>query len=443
MNYSDKKAIRGTYVRFLNNPFIVGPEQALDSCSDGIIVFENGIITAIGSADDVINSGILDDGTHVEFYRDAVIIPGFIDSHVHAAQVDVAASYGEKLLDWLNKYTFPAEMRLENPYYAAEIARIFLGECIANGITLPVAFATSYPNFTDAVFAEAEKIGMRIISGSVFMNRNVPEKLAMDSAANYAASQTLINKWHKRGRAQYSVIDRFAITSTPEELEIVSELFKNNPGVYFHTHLSENTDEVAFTKALFPERNGYLDIYDYYGLITDKSIFAHSIHLTDSEIDRLADAGAVVAHSSGSNLFLGSGFMDLNKYVRRGVKVNLATDFGAGNKMSMLMMMDAAYKIAQVHNFSLHPAYAYYIATTGAAHNLGLGDKVGNLEVGLEADFLILDNHATTQTAWRTEQCENISDLLFVHMILGDERTTRAVYINGKRIFVDHSIQLI
>lgn len=443
MHHSRKKAIRGAYVRFKDNPFVVGPEQALDYCSDGIIVHENGIIIAVGPAEELLANGAVDGRTMVETYRDAVILPGFIDSHTHAAQVDVAAAYGEQLLDWLNKYTFPAEMKLEDPVYAAEIARLFLGACIANGTTFPVAFATSFPVFTDVLFAEAEKIGMRLIAGSVFMNRNVPDGLKMDARLNYEASEKLIDKWHNRGRAKYSVIDRFAITSTPEELELVSALFKKNQSVYFHTHLSENIAEVEFTKTLFPERAGYLDVYDHYGLVTERSIFAHCIHLTEEEMRRLASAGSVVAHSSASNMFLGSGFMNLKKYAAMGMKVNLASDFAAGNKFSMLVNMDAAYKIAQVHNFSLHPAYAYYMATAGAADNLGLGKVVGNLEPGLEADFTILDNHASTEIAWRASQCENIADLLFVHMILGDERSTRAVFINGKRIYVDGSIQLV
>lgn len=439
MKHQGKNAIRGTYVRFVGNPFEIGPDKATDYCTDGIIVFENGIITAIGPASEILAQNIIDEETYIETYKDAVILPGFIDSHTHAAQIDVAAAYGEQLLDWLNKYTFPAEMKLSNYGYGAEIARLFLTECIKNGITFPVAFSTSYPNFTDALFSLAAEINMRIITGSVFMNRNVPEKLARDCQTNYADSKTLINKWHNQGRAKYSVIDRFAVTSTPEELEVVSALYHEHPGVYFHTHLSENKAEVEFAKALFPARAGYLDIYDHYDLVDERSIFAHCVHLTEAEISRLAEAGSIVSHSPASNMFLGSGLMDLKKYIDRGLKVNLASDFGAANKVAMLPSMDAAYKAAQLNNYSLHPACAYYMATAGAAKNLGLGDCVGNLQVGLEADFVILDNLATTTIAWRAKQCNSIAEVLFIHMMLGDDRATRAVYINGKRIFVDQS----
>ena len=430
-------AIRGTVARFNKNPFLAGPDYAFDVIEDAIIVIENGKIAALDSADAILAEHKLNDTTVVESYTDAVIIPGFIDSHVHAAQIDVAAAYGEKLLDWLNKYTFPGEMRLKDEAYGKVIAQMFIKECARNGVTCPVAFATSYESFTDSLFQTAEDNNMRIIAGSVFMNRNVPDGLACNHEENYAASQRLINKWHGRGRAQYSVIDRFAITSTHEEMESVSALYAANKhkGVYFHTHLSENTDEVAFTKSLFPERKGYLDIYDHYGLVGERSIFAHCIHLTDAEMARLAEAKSIVAHSPESNLFLGSGFMDLNQYVKAGLKVNLATDFGAGNRVSILRAMDAAYKTAQVHNVSLHPAYVYYTATAGAAENLGIGKDTGNLQVGQDADIAVLDNKATEMVAWRTAQCESAVEQLFIHMILGDDRSIQATYCGGVKAY--------
>ncbi|MEI6285391.1 MAG: guanine deaminase [Bacillota bacterium] len=430
-------AIRGTVARFKKNPFFAGPDYAFDIIEDAIIVVENGKIAALDTADKIVATSTLSADTVVERYNDAVIIPGFIDSHVHAAQIDIAAAYGAKLLDWLNKYTFPGEMRLKDADYGRIIADKFVGECARNGITCPVAFATSYESFTDTLFAAAEAKNLRIIAGSVFMNRNVPDGLAVDCQENYAASQRLIDKWHGRGRAQYSVIDRFAITSTHEEMEAVSSLYAVNKkrGVYFHTHLSENIDEVAFAKSLFPERASYLDIYDHYGLVDERSIFAHCIHLTEAEIKRLAEAKSILAHSPESNLFLGSGFMDVKGYVAKGLKVNLASDFGAGNRVSMLRAMDAAYKTALVHNFSLHPAYAYYLATAGAAENLGIGAETGNLQVGQDADIVVLDNKATEMVQWRTAQCENAVEQLFIHMILGDDRSIAATYNGGFKAY--------
>ena len=430
-------ALRGTVARFKKNPFFAGPDYAFDIIDDAIIVIENGKISALACADKIIAAAIIHSDTVIEHYTDAVIIPGFIDSHVHAAQIDVAAAYGAKLLDWLNKYTFPGEMRLKDTDYGRLIADKFVAECARNGITCPVAFATSYESFTDTLFAAAEAKNLRIIAGSVFMNRNVPDGLACDCQENYAASQRMIDKWHGRGRAQYSVIDRFAITSTHEEMEAVSALYAANKrqGVYFHTHLSENIDEVAFAKSLFPERAGYLDIYDHYGLVDERSIFAHCIHLTEAEIKRLAGAKSILAHSPESNLFLGSGFMDVKGYVAQGLKVNLASDFGAGNRVSMLRAMDAAYKTALVHNFSLHPAYAYYLATAGAAENLGIGKETGNLQVGQDADIVVLDNKATDMVQWRTAQCENAVEQLFIHMILGDDRSISATYNGGFKAY--------
>jgi guanine deaminase len=344
------------------------------------------------------------------------------------------AAYGEQLLDWLNKYTFPTEQKYADKEFARSVAKVFLQENLRNGITSGCVYCTVYPQSVDALFEEAEKLGMRLAAGKVLMNRNAPAPLLDTTKSGYDDSKALIKKWHGRGRLMYAITPRFAPTSTGDQLEAAGALWKEHPDCFLQTHLSENEREVAWVKELFPDRKGYLDVYDHYSLCGKRAVFGHGIHLTDEEMQRMHVTGSAISHCPTSNFFLGSGCFDIARAVKkeRPVRVGLGTDLGAGTSFSILATLNEAYKAAQLNGQHLSASHAFYLATRGTARAMYLEDKIGSLAPGLEADIVVLDLKSTPIISYRMGYCQDLAEALFLQMTMGDDRAILATYIAGE-----------
>jgi guanine deaminase len=400
--------------------------------SDAIVAFGDGVITHFGAADTVRSE--LPAGVQVrEYGPDSLISAGFLDSHVHFPQTPMIAAFGEQLLDWLNKYTFPTERKYADKAFASSVAKVFLDECLKNGITTSCVYCTVFPQSVDALFEEAERLGMRIAAGKVLMNRNAPDYLLDTTQSGYDDSKALIRHWHGRGRIMYAITPRFAPTSTGDQLQSAGELWSEFPDCYMQTHVSENVDEVAWVKSLFPDRKGYLDVYDHHKLCRPRAVFGHGIHLTDEELHTMHSTGSAISHCPTSNFFLGSGYLDVFRAMdpSRPARVGLGTDLGAGTSFSILLTLNEAYKAAQLNGKKLTAAHAYYLATRGTAHAMYIDDKVGSLAPGMEADIVVLDMKSTPIIDYRMRFVEDIHEALFVQMTLGDDRAVQATYVAG------------
>ncbi|SFI36773.1 guanine deaminase [Pseudomonas guineae] len=425
------KAYRAAILHSLADPAVVGVEQSYEYFEDGLLVIKNGQVAKVGPAADLLPTL---KGVEITEYRDALITPGFIDTHIHYPQTGMIASYGEQLLDWLNTYTFPTEQQFADKAHAADVAGIFLKELLRNGTTTALVFGSVHKQSVDAFFEAAEALNLRMIAGKVLMDRNAPDYLTDTPESGYADSKELIERWHGKGRLHYAVTPRFAPTSTPEQLELAGKLFGEYPGLYMHTHLSENLKEIEWVRALFPERKGYLDVYDHFKLIGARSVFAHSVHLCDDECQRLAETGSAVAFCPTSNLFLGSGLFDLNKLEEHGVRVGLGTDVGAGTSFSQLQSLNEAYKVMQLQGKKLDPFKSLYLATLGGANALYLDDKLGNFMPGKDADFVVLDYNATPLISYRMQQARTLEERLFALIMLGDDRAIKQTFAAGQSV---------
>lgn len=435
MNIKSTTVYRASILNFLSDPYPLkegGPvldENAYQFFQDGALVIENGKVKLLGEATDVLS--VLPTDIPVVEYKDHLIIPGMIDTHIHYPQVEVIASYGEQLLDWLNNYTFPAEGQFKDKEYASSMANFFLDELLKCGTTTALVFGTVHKQSVDAFFEASEKRNTRMICGKVMMDRNAPDFLCDTPETSYEDSKSLIEKWHKKGRQLYAVTPRFAITSTHEQLEKAGLLIKEYPDVYMQTHISENKDEVAFVEKLFPEAKDYLDIYDQYNLLGKRSVFAHGIHLNRREHQRLRETGSSISFCPTSNLFLGSGLLDIKELDQQQVAYSVATDVGGGTSFSMLQTLNEAYKVTQLKGNSLSPLKSLYLATLGNAKTLQLEDKIGSLNVGTEADFVVLDFNSTPIMSLKQSKCRTLSEKLFAMIILGDDRAVQATYVAG------------
>lgn len=426
---SQIKAYRAALLHCLADPREVGIEASHEYFEDGLLVVEDGKVVRNGHAADLLST--LPAGTEVIEYEDALITPGFIDTHIHYPQTGMIASYGEQLLDWLDTYTFPTERAFGDAAHAGEVAEVFLKELLRNGTTTALVFGSVHKESVDAFFDACEKRNLRMIAGKVLMDRNAPDYLTDTAESGYADSKALIERWHGKGRLHYAVTPRFAPTSTPEQLALAGKLFGEYPDLYMHTHLSENRQEIEWVRELFPERKGYLDVYDHYSLIGARSVFAHGVHLCDDECRRLGETGSAVAFCPTSNLFLGSGLFDLEKVEGFGVRVGLGTDVGAGTSFSQLQSLNEAYKVMQLQGKKLDPFKSLYLATLGGARALYLDDRIGSLQPGKDADFVVLDYKATPLIEYRLSQARSLEERLFALMILGDDRAVKETYAAG------------
>lgn len=429
-------AIRGPALTFAGDPFERGVGETMRYESDAIIVIEDGRIARFGPASRI--RRLLPRGTTVEDYgADSLIMAGFIDCHVHFPQIEIIGAGGEQLLDWLEKYTFAAEQRFDDPEYAREVARVFLDESLRNGVTTSAVFCTVHAPSVDAFFEEALARGLRTIAGKVLMDRNAPTRLLDTARTGYDQSKALIERWHGRDRLLYAITPRFAVTSSPAQLRAAGALKAEHPDCFVQSHVSESRREVEWIGELHPERSDYVDVYDHYGLLGQRAIFGHGIWLSERELRRCHDTGTAIAHCPTSNFFLGSGCLDLRKILEpaRPVRVGLATDLGAGTSFSLLQTMSEAYKAAQLHGYALGAAHAFYLATRGGARALYLDDAIGSLAPGMEADLVVLDLKSTPLIEYRMRHAADIEEALFVQMTLGDDRAVRATYAAGRRVY--------
>ncbi|MEN8283221.1 guanine deaminase [Acinetobacter gerneri] len=431
---NSKQAIRG---RFLDIQSTV--TQAADIADqvryieDGLLITENGKITWFGTWKE--GEKHLPNTLKVEHYPEQLIVPGFIDTHIHFPQTEMIGAFGEQLLEWLNTYTFPTEIQFKDRTYADKIAHFFVEELLKNGTTTALVFCTVHPESVDALFQAAERHQMRLIAGKVMMDRHAPDELLDTPEQAYSESKALIEKWHGKGRALYAITPRFAPTSTAEQLQKAGQLKAEYPDVYVHTHLSENKNEISWVKELFPEQKGYLDVYDHYGLTGQRSVFAHCVHLEEHEWDCMHQTGSAIAFCPTSNLFLGSGLFPLKKAWDKQVKVGLGTDIGAGTSFCHLQTLNEAYKVQQLQGEKLSAFESLYLATLGGAKSLDLDDKLGNFNLGKEADFVVLNLKATALQKLRQEHAKNIEDALFALMTIGDDRNIQATYIYGQKVY--------
>ncbi len=422
--------VRGRVLTFTDEPKNAEDTASYKYIEDGAVLIKDGKIIKLGDYSEV--SVAINVNTKIADHRPHLILPGFIDTHIHYPQTQIMASYAGNLLDWLNTHTFVAEQKFRDEQHAQSIAERFLDELIANGTTTAVAYCSVHPQSADAYFRASQNRNMRMIGGKVMMDRNAPEALRDTAQSGYDETKALIQRWQGVDRLSYAISPRFAITSTPEQLELSGALVREHPECYVQTHLSENRDEIEFTKSLYPERPDYLGIYEHYGLLGVKTLLGHSIHLEERELGVMAETGSVAVFCPTSNLFLGSGLFDRDRVEAAGVRVSVATDVGAGTSFSMLRTMDEAYKIMQLQQQRLNPLQSFYMMTLGNARALSLEDKIGTLEEGTEADLVVLDSAATSSARLRTRDGFDLEQELFLLQTLGDERFIVQTYIAGK-----------
>lgn len=429
-----KSLILGQTLEFSGDPFATDWAEVCRHRRRGAVLVEGGRIAGTGEAEAM---RAAHPGAHVVDHGAALICAGFVDAHMHYPQTRMIASWGKRLIDWLESYTFPEEMRLADPAVARDTAGRTLDLALAHGTTTLCSFTTIHPHSVDAVFEAAATRGMRIVAGKTCMDRNAPAGLRDDPASAHDDSAALIARWHGNGRAVYAITPRFSPTSTPEQLSALGALWAEHPDCLMQTHLSEQTDEVAWVRDLFPEARDYLDTYERHGLLGARGLYGHAIHLEPREVDRLAEVGAALVHCPTSNTFIGSGLFDMAGLTARGLRIGLATDTGGGSSFSMLRTMAAAYEIAQLRGQALHPAQLMWLATEGSARALHLGGTIGHLGAGAEADLVVLDLASTEAIAQRHARAETFWEALFPTIMMGDDRAIRQVYVGGKPVVPD------
>ncbi len=422
------RAIRGRILTFAAE---VGTERGAGYIEDGLLRIEDGRIAAVGPAATLMPT--LPAGTPIDSHPDALILPGFIDPHIHFPQTQVIASYGAQLLDWLERYTFVEEQRFADTGHAVANAVFFIDELLRCGTTTAVVYGSVHPASVDAVMAEAAARDMALIAGKVMMDRNAPPGLRDTAQRAYDESKALIARWHGRGRLRYAITPRFAITSTPAQLEAAGALLREHPQIHLQTHLAENRREIEVVATLFPEAADYTDVYDRYGLLGPRSLFGHCIHLSERERQRLSETGSVAVFCPTSNLFIGSGLFDLAAMQDAGrpVRTALATDVGGGTSYSMLRTAAEAYKVLQLQGQNLPAMAAFAMITRGNAEALGLAEEIGSIAPGRYADLVVLDARATPAMAHRMDRVTTLEEELFVLMTLGDDRSVRETYVAG------------
>ncbi|MEQ1596197.1 MAG: guanine deaminase [Casimicrobium sp.] len=422
-------AIRSSLLHCLRDPGLAGDASAIEFMNDAVTLVRDGRIERVEAAQSLLP--LLGADVVIDDQRGKILVPGFIDTHVHYPQVDVIASYGAQLLDWLNRYTFPAEIAFADRAHADAAAEFFLDRLLENGTTTASVFCTVHPQSVDAFFTASEARGLRMIAGKCLMDQHAPDGLRDTVETGYHDSKTLIERWHGHARSLYAITPRFAPTSSLAQMETMRALAREHPDAYIQSHVAENRTEIAWVNDLFPGHRSYLDVYDHFGLLRDKSIYAHCIYLDDVDRARMSAAGATPSFCPTSNLFIGSGLYDLKQALAAGNRVSIGTDVGGGTSYSMLRTLGEAYKVQQLQGISLSPAYALYLATLGGAKALSLDDKLGSITPGKEADFALLDPAATPLLTRRTALRNDPLDTFFALMTLGDDRAIAATYVNG------------
>jgi len=425
------KLLLGQTLGFDGDPFAVPDELAAKHNHHGAVLVHHGHIMAVGDGAEL---RMAHPEATVTNYGESLITAGFVDAHVHYPQTGIIASWGKQLIDWLNTYTFPEEIRFADQAVANQVAGSYFDLALANGTTTMCSFCTIHPASVDAYFSQARQRAMRVAGGKTCMDRNAPDGLRDDVQSAYDDSRALGAKWHGQGRLSYAITPRFSPTSTEAQLEALGGLWAEHPEYLMQTHLSEQLPEVAWVRDLYPGYRDYLDTYERHGLLGKGGLFGHAIHLEDREKARLLETGASLVHCPTSNTFIGSGLFDMAGLKAAGQIVGLATDTGGGSSFSMLRTMAAAYEVAQLRGTALHPAQLYWLATQGAAQALGMADKIGNLAVGMEADLVILNLSSTAAIAQRAARANTFWEALFPTIMMGDDRAIQAVWINGQAV---------
>jgi guanine deaminase len=443
----DKTAYRGSIFYFNETATIknLPAHKDLDSShdrqyvyiEDGLLIVENGKVIEAGSYTDLKNKI---SNIKVVDYKNKLITPGFIDTHQHATQSAIVAAYGDKLLEWLNNYVFPGESAYSDNVVAKKDLNFFLDQLLRNGTTTAVSYGPLFYDAADIFFEEIKRRNMRFIAGNVLMDMNAPDSLRLTTQENYDNCQKLIAKWHNKNRIAYCITPRFALACTPKLLELCGALKKEHPDCYIQTHIDENLNEIANVGKLYPKSKNYMDVYDSFGLVTDRTVFGHCIHTTDQELDLFKKSGAIMSWCPLSNNFLGSGLFNCERALKYTDKVTLGTDWGAGNSLSMFAVLDDAYKVSMLNSYKLPSMIRWYMATFGAARALQINDKIGTFKPGKEADFIVIDTDATPYLKYRREKVDDIFDLLFIIMTLGSEDNIKATYIYGEPAYINNTV---
>ncbi len=420
--------LKGQVLQFSGDPFAGDPTQAAQVERKGAVALTDGRISWVGPADQAPNAATTVD------YGEALISAGFIDAHVHYPQTAMIASWGKRLIDWLNTYTFPEEARFSDPNYAADISGRYLDLALSHGTTTMCSYCTIHPESVDAFFDAAQTRKMRVLAGKTCMDRNAPDTLRDTAKSAYDDSKALLERWHGKDRLSYVITPRFSPTSTPEQLSALGALWSEHSDCLMQTHLSEQTEEIAWVKSLFPQARDYLDTYEAFGLLGANGVYGHAIHLEPREIDRIRDIGASLIHCPTSNAFIGSGLFQMATLKAKGLTVGLATDTGGGSSFSMLRTMACAYEIGQLAGTALHPAQLLWLATQGSADALHLGDKIGGLAQGREADIVVVDLASTPAIAQRSTRAEDVWEQVFPTIMMGDDRAIRDVWVAGQQV---------
>ncbi|GGF12897.1 guanine deaminase [Youhaiella tibetensis] len=421
--------LRGRVFTFVDEPQGIDDTASYRYLEDGAVTIEAGKVVAVGTYSPAEAAGC-----EVIDHRPNLILPGFIDLHLHYVQMQVIGSYAPALLDWLHTYTFVEEQKFGRQGHAEVIAASFFDELIRNGTTTAAAYCSVHPQSVDAFFSEAARRNMLMIGGKVMMDRNAPEALLDTAQSGYDDTRALIARWHGKGRAHYAISPRFAITSTPAQLEASRALVAEHPECYVQTHLSENDAEIAYSMELYPDSKDYLGIYEDYGLLGRKTLLGHSIHLNHREAQCMAETGSVAVFCPTSNLFLGSGLFDYQRLHKTGVRIGIATDIGGGTSTSMLRTLDEAFKVVQLRKQQLSPLNSFYLATLGNARALGLEDRIGSIAPGRDADLVVLDSKAIAHMALRMQTISGVAEELFLLQTMGDDRSVREVYVAGEAL---------
>ena len=424
------RAVRGRVLSFVRAPTGAGDTQSYHYFADGIVLIRDGRVEAVGPAETLALQ--LADDIPIDRYPDGLILPGFIDPHIHYPQTQVIASYGAQLLEWLQQYTFVEEEKFGSHEHATSRAEFFLDELLRNGTTTACAYGSAHASSADALFTAAHRRNVRLVAGNAIMDRNGPPGLLGAARESVSASRELIKKWHGTGRQRFAVTPRFAITSTPDQLRQIKNLLDEFPDVLLQTHLAENREEIATVKKLFPAEPSYTAVYAHFGLLSSRALLGHCIHLDDSEVTLLRDTRSVAVFCPTSNLFLGSGLFNFDRLSGEGVRIALATDVGGGTSYCMLPTAADAYKIMQLQGQKLPALVAFHLITRGNALALGLENEIGMITPGAFADLVVLDTRATPAMAHRMEVVRDLEDELFVLMTLGDDRSVRQTYVAGK-----------
>ncbi len=427
-----RQALRGEVVSLRADPFLEPPENCLEHLSDGLVVIEDGVIASVGPWDERAARGL-----EVAHHPGSIISAGFIDAHVHYPQTQMIGAFGEGLLEWLEKYTFVAEQDFADKAHAEKVAAIFLRELLRAGTTTASVYCTVHPQSVDAFFAESERFNTRMIAGKVLMDRNAPPALLDTPETAYAESKALIERWHGRGRQHYCITPRFAPACSEAELAAAARLWREHPGTYVQTHLCETTAEIDWVLDLFPGHASYLEVYDRAGLVGPRAILGHAVHMDEADFACCHAKGAALAHCPTSNFFLGSGLFRVFEARRadRPVHVALGTDLGAGTAFSQLQTLNEAYKMARMGGGRLTAAHGLWLATRGGAEALHLGDRIGRVAPGMEADLVVLDPAATPLLAFRSGHARDLMERLFVLMTLGDDRAVRQTWVAGEPVY--------